>query len=585
MCGISGVISVNKIDKSLKKNFLNSLNYLKYRGPDQTGFFENDNLLIGNTRLNIVNLKNIKLPLIYKDRYIISYNGEIINYRELKNKYFRNYKFLTNTDTEIVVAMYDKFKENCLQYFNGMFAISIYDIKKKKLFLARDKFGIKPLYYFQNKNFFSFSSEINSIKHFNEHSKINSDVFDEFLVFGSIAGKSTFFKKIYKINPSTFITIQIKGNKIHKKEKRFRVKDTNLNFTKKNINLNFKKLFSKVVKDWTNCEAKFGVFLSGGIDSSLILKHVSDKKNLKTFSFTYSNNDPEISGIKHVLKINNINNINSKIYEFKIDDLYNLILKYSLFFNEPLHDLGNLSLLKICSQTRKVSKRIKVILTGDGADELFGGYKRHFDFSKESNQRKLILANNFLSVSRLKRVKKNKNIKYLNSYRLKIFNKIKSSNNLQTILNYDQTFFLESYLNRTDLCSMRHGIEIRPIFLDNRISQFSRELNNNYKLKFQKSEIFYKFILKKLSSKIYGKKFAFHREKTFMSAPANLFFKKKKTLIFFNKYINPQSKIKKYYNIKSIIELLRENKVNIQDHSNFLTRILSLEIWLSGQKM
>ena len=84
MCGISGVISVNKIDKNLKKNFLNSLNYLKFRGPDQTGFYENDNLLIGNSRLNIINLKNIKLPVIYKNRYIISYNGEIINYRELK---------------------------------------------------------------------------------------------------------------------------------------------------------------------------------------------------------------------------------------------------------------------------------------------------------------------------------------------------------------------------------------------------------------------------------------------------------------------------------------------------------------------
>jgi asparagine synthase (glutamine-hydrolysing) len=585
MCGISGVISVNKISKNLKKSFLKSLNYLKYRGPDQTGFFEKDNLLIGNTRLNIVNLKNIKLPILYKDRYIISYNGEIINFRELKKKYFKYDKFLTNTDTEIIVAMYHKFKENCLQYFNGMFAIAIYDIKNKKLFLARDKYGIKPLYYSEDKNYFSFSSEINSVKYFNVDSKINSDVFDEFLVFGSIAGKSTFFKKIYKINPSTFMTIQIKGKKIYKKEKKFSVKNTKLNFGKKNINLNFAKLFSKVVKDWTNCDAKVGVFLSGGIDSSLILRYAPGRQKLKTFSFSYNNNDQEISGIKHVLKINKIKNINSKIYKFKIEDLYNLILKYSLFFNEPLHDLGNLSLLEICRKTSKISKKTKVILTGDGADELFAGYKRHFDFSKESNHRKLILANNFLSVSRLAKVKKNKNIQYLNSYRLKVFNKLKSSNILQTILNYDQTFFLESYLNRTDLCSMRYGIEIRPIFLDNRISQFSKKINKNYKLKIQKNVIFNKFILKKLSSNIYGKKFAFYNEKKYMSAPADFFFKKKKTIIFFNKYINQKSKISKYYKIKNIIELLNEHKNNIQDHSNFLTRILSLEIWLNSKKI
>ena len=152
------------------------------------------------------------------------------------------------------------------------------------------------------------------------------------------------------------------------------------------------------------------------------------------------------------------------------------------------------------------------------------------------------------------------------------------------MLNYDQSFFLESYLNRSDLCSMRYSIELRPIFLDNRIYEFSKQISSNYKINISKESIIQKYLLKKISSKFYSRDFSFDKKKYFMSAPSDTFFKLKKTKKLFKKNINQKSKISKYYNIGKIINLLDEHIKGVKEHSNFLLRLLSLEIWLKSIK-
>ena len=421
MCGINGVLSINNIDNKTKKKFNSSLNCLKHRGPDQIGFFKKNNVLIGNTRLKINDLKDIETPLIYKNRYVISFNGELINFRELKKKFFQNENFATRTDTEVVVAMYHKFKENCLKYFNGMFSISIYDKKKNEIFLARDKFGIKPLYYNFNKKMFHFSSELKSIRKFDKNLVPNAKIFDEFLVFGSIAGKETFYEKVYKVNPSCYLSVKIRKKKFLVIEKNYQTKKIIQNYSKKNLEYNFTKILKDVVQDWRNSDAKSGIFLSGGIDSSLIFKLISKKQNLKTFSFFYSKEDGEFKKIKYILEKNNHK---GKIFKFSNNNLHKLIKNYSNFFDQPMHDLGNLSLLKLCENMRNRSK-LKVVLTGDGADELFGGYDRHLKYKNEKTDKELILGNNILSVLRLKKIKKMKKLNYLTNFRLKKFKEIK----------------------------------------------------------------------------------------------------------------------------------------------------------------
>lgn len=578
MCGINGLYSINKVREDLKKKFKQSLNLLNFRGPDQKGHFAYNNVLIGNTRLKINDTNNIQVPLLYQKRYIISFNGELINFRELKDIFFKKTEFQTRSDTEVVAAMYHKFGNNCLKYFNGMFAFAIFDILKNELFLARDKFGIKPLYYYQTSSFFSFSSEIKSLIKFCKNIKPNISSYDEFIVFGSLAGKKTFYKDVYKLNPSTYMKIKIKKGKIFKKEKHYNINERRTNFKNKEDTLSFQKLFKNVINDWTNSDAKSGIFLSGGIDSSLILKFCNKKSRPKTFSFYYKKKNPELKKIKYILEKNSLR---GHIFKFSDTNLYDDIKNYSSLFSQPLHDLGNLSLLKLCKMTRQRSK-FKVILTGDGADELFAGYKRHFDFQKSNQKRNIILGNNILSVRRLKLVKKSKKFNFITPERLKKFNEIKKKNNLDTILSYDQTFFLESYLNRSDLCSMKYGIELRPVFLDLRIFNFARRLKNSLKIQPLGKKVIQKYFLKKISSHYYGNKFSFDSNKYYMSAPSEVFFRRKKTEIFFKRFINLKSKISKFYDIDKIEKLFKEHRNRIADHSNFLLRVLSLEIWLKS---
>ena len=267
MCGIFGIYSKKSNLNLINKKSKLALKYLSHRGRDDNGTWCSKNFGFAHTRLSILDLsRNAKQPMICSDdRYIICYNGEIINFLSIK-KYLekKGVTFKTNSDTEVVLELFKRKKFDMFEHLEGMFVFSIYDKLKKKVFLARDHIGIKPVFYTLTNNQFVFSSEIKAIKKvMNIELKISKEKLFEFIVHGNIFGENTIYEKIFKLEPGNIICFH-KGKFLKKKYPIKKVeKFTTLNSIK------------KIVGEWSVSDVKMGALLSGGLDSSLICKFLS----------------------------------------------------------------------------------------------------------------------------------------------------------------------------------------------------------------------------------------------------------------------------------------------------------------------
>jgi asparagine synthase (glutamine-hydrolysing) len=581
MCGIIGIFSKKKICNIEKESIKKSIISLKHRGPNQNGFYCKSNICFGHTRLSIIDLKNALQPMTMHNRYTIVFNGEIVNFKKLRDELITNYNhnFFSNSDTEVILAYYHYYGTNCVQKFEGMFAFIIYDDLKNEIIIARDKFGIKPLYYFYNKNKIIFSSELRQFNFFtNVKNKINNlDIINEFIVHGYIYGKETIFQNIYKVIPGQIIKIRLLKEKfIFKYDK---IKEINQNYKFKNedeaLDL-LDDLLKESVKLWSTADVDLGLFLSGGVDSSLIAYYLSNiNKKVSSYSYYYPEENRLLNEISLVKKIKN--KINIKNYPIKISnnnlgDKFTSLIKH---LNEPLNDLNSLTFMSLCKGFREITNT-KVVLTGDGADEIFGGYDRHLTFSKKRDLTNKLLSNNYLSVNRLKNFcNSNYNIKY---QRYNILKNLKFKNRLNQILYIDRKVFLPQYLNRIDKIGMMHGIEFRPPFLSHEIVRFSKSLNENLIFQKKKNNIIGKYLLRKLNYKKFKlKNIAWPAKKIPFGAPSkNILNKDLKNL--FNDYINNNSQLTKFFDIKGIQNMYNEQQHKNIDHSNTLTRLLSIEV-------
>lgn len=580
MCGIFGIYSKkNNLNLINKKSKL-ALKYLSHRGRDDNGTWCSKNFGFAHTRLSILDLsRNAKQPMVCADnRYIICYNGEIINFLNIK-KYLEKQgaTFKTNSDTEVILELFKRKKFAMFEHLEGMFVFSIYDKIKKKVFLARDHIGIKPVFYTLSNNQFIFSSEIKAIKKvMNIELKINKEKLFEFIVHGNIFGENTIYEKIFKLEPGNIISLY-KGKLLKKKYP-----------IKKNTRITTLDSIKRIVGEWSVSDVKMGALLSGGLDSSLICKFLSLFSKKKISLFTAFFKDLPESNFNNDLQQSKIlkNKINfKKHFLIPIDNL-NLkrkiekIIEHTL---EPIHDFNTITFMDICSFIKKKTN-LKVIFTGDGADEIFGGYNRHqyikkkFDRSKDIKD--VLLSLNYLSVNKLRKIS---NYKFrLSKKRLRFGKELKSLNksNLTKVLMHDQKTFLQSYLDRLDRIGMMYGIEIRPPYLDRRIINFANNLNDSKKIVKYNNRNLTKFPLRSLAAKYFGKIFAFKNEKIAFSYPIDDFLKNKKSKKFLNYYFNEKSKIKRYFSISKIKTLIQDNLTKKEDYSNILTRLLSIEIML-----
>ena len=316
MCGLVGFIRKNNFQKSDGQLLRNMTNLLIHRGPDSQSYLKIDKLHVGHTRLSIIDHKKSTQPMISDKGNILVFNGEILNFKELKEKYFKRINFNSNGDTEVLLKGLELKGEDFLKEVRGFFAFAFYIKSKKELILGRDHFGIKPLYYYKNSNSLVFSSEISPILKFKKFNlNISKRTIFEYLCRSTPPYLETFYKNIYEIEPGTVLKINMKKFKIdkvkyYKIENAWEREKKIKNFVNAQKKIN--EIFNKNLKRYLIADVKKGVMLSQGIDSSLIYYKIKKKYDNKISSFTYTN-DIDYSEDNFVKKFLKKTNINYKI--------------------------------------------------------------------------------------------------------------------------------------------------------------------------------------------------------------------------------------------------------------------------------
>jgi len=363
MCGIAGFINNKENKKEIIKKMTDRI---IHRGPDAEGFYVDNDVALGHRRLSIIDLGGGDQPIYNEDKsLVIIFNGEIYNYLELRDTLKKDgHKFKTSSDTEVIIHGYEKWGRELPKHLRGMFAFAIYSVKDKSLFLARDNFGIKPLYYYENNDTFMFASEIKSfLEHPDFKKELNKDIIAPYLSFSFTPTKETLFKGVYRVNPGT--SLYIKDGKVET-DRFFKI---DFNVKKENYDKvvdDIDKLMKESVDKHMLSDVEVGSFLSSGVDSSYL---VALARPDKTYTVGYTDQKyNEIEYAKNLtkeLKINNTSKIITK------DEYLKIIPKIMYHLDEPTSDPAAVALYFV---SELASKDVKVVLSGEGADEFFGGY-------------------------------------------------------------------------------------------------------------------------------------------------------------------------------------------------------------------
>lgn len=563
MCGIFGII-----DQSRKKNteLLKKMSKTQiYRGPDKQYFFydKKKGVSIGTNRLAIIDVKNGHQPMVSNNKsFFVNFNGTIYNFNEIKN-FLKSKKFIfkTECDTEVIANAYQYWGDKAFNYFDGMWAISIYDKKKSLLILSRDYVGQKPLYYSNIDKRFYFSSQINGIlvdKRFKR--KISTKSIKTYFQYSFIPSPNTILENIYQVNPGQIVKYDIKKDKLISKTFWDITKGADYNFFfKKNSTKNLKKIFRKNSDNHQISDLKLSILLSSGIDSFLVAKYMNSKKNVN--SYTLGMHQKSFDEAALVKKIKG--GFKKKIYYLTQNTNFkNLkILKKNL--NSPI---GDSSLLPTYSIFNKIGKSRRISLGGDGGDELFLGYIT-FDAYYIANIIKKFLPNPFLKflsfVTKILPV----NYKYMNySMKIRKFfenlplskskiipswmnsldykelnilfkNKLKKNelykksdyifnkteNPIRNAQYYYLKFYLPLILEKVDQSSMFNSVEHRSPFLGKNIINFSLDLSIDKLFKLFKN----KNLLKKEFKNVIPKLILNNKKHGFAFPKDEILFKKK----------------------------------------------------------
>lgn len=564
MCGINGLFMLGAdLPKDANELIAKMNSAIKHRGPDDSGIWINndDGVAFGQQRLSILDLSRAgHQPMLNEYNDSIVFNGEIYNYQEIKNK-ITDYNFKTGTDTEVLQYLYHNSGHNCLSLLNGMFALAYFDNKNKLLKIARDRAGKKPLYYTIKNNIFAFSSEIKALLTLPwVNTEVDNESLYDFLTFNQLDAPQTMFKGINKLSPGMCMTINSSG-KIDTSEY-YEINYTKIFTESQNeIENNLFNLLNDSVKLRMIADVPVGAFLSGGVDSSAVvaLMRKHSRGSISTFSIGFEgqpNYDERIYAEK-VSKLFNTNHFEKNVSKKDIIDFVPDIVN---IFDEPLADATCIPIYFISQLAHQ--NNIKVVQTGDGADEIFAGYsgwskyrklypyfnllqlvpKGFKSFLKNSlSESKAEFVKDILSKSinqqelfwgGAKGFKEAEKYKYLNKIWIKenenfssysviekhkiAFEKIKNKNSWlkdedwMCYLGYK--YIIPSlYLSRMDKISMSQSIETRNPFLDFRIVDYGLSIPHNLKIKNNTP----KFILKKSLEQILPKEILYRKKMGF----------------------------------------------------------------------
>lgn len=377
MCGIAGIFNVNKHSYENIDAHLRVMNTLqKHRGPDGNGTWSHCNSHVGfaHCRLSIIDLDVGAQPMTTQSGNWITYNGEIYNYIELRNELKNSFAFKTNSDTEVILAAYEKWGPSCLNHLRGMFAFAIWDEKKNKLFCARDRFGIKPLYYLIRNNTFYFASEIKTLLPFIDSIDTDLGALREYLTFQFTIGENTLFKGIKQLLPGYSLIADRNGLEIEKYWEVYY--EINWDKDEEYFINKVDSLMRESVKLHMRSDVPVGAYVSGGLDSSIVASLASQSSNNDTFfsftgKFTYGKDYDESRYARMLAEKNSM-----RLFEIdiKVNDFIENIEKIIYHLDTPVAGPGSFPQFMV---SRLAAESRKVVLGGQGGDEIFGGYVRY----------------------------------------------------------------------------------------------------------------------------------------------------------------------------------------------------------------
>ena len=520
MCGIAGIINFQNY------NLDNIVNSLFHRGPDDQNIYTDESLALIHTRLSIQDVAHGQQPVHYK-RYSIIFNGEIYNHLQLRLEYLKGVVFKTQSDTETLLHLYIKYKNKMFDMLDGMFAFAVLDKNQNKIILARDRAGKKPLYIYKNFSSVLFASELNSINAAVKDLTINKDAISSYLRTGFFYKKYTPYKEIEEVEAGCVYTIDIDSLKLTK-EHFFDFKKYYLKQNSQTLHASIEeveRILDKSVKDRLfSSDIEVGAFLSGGIDSGLIVAMASKyQKNLKTFTVKFDGAYDESSLARMVSK-----KYGTEHHEIEIKfDVKKDIEKILLNYGEPFMDSSAIPSYYV---SKEAKKHVSVILNGDGADELFGGYRRYVPAANNllTQARYLTPLLKILPVSHSKKslynyfyrlleisnktgldfyVGSTSDVfegiyKFKDNYILEEMNEFLLSNSdlsslSQMLLHDSEILLFSDLLPKIDIATMSQALEGRSPFLSKYMLEFAPTLSDNLKVK----GVTTKYILRELAKK------------------------------------------------------------------------------------
>ncbi len=631
MCGIAAIYNIkeNKLDNL--NNIKKILTNINHRGPDQQNYELVSQCYLGIARLSIIDLKSGNQPISDSSkRYFVVFNGEIYNYLSLKRDLEKlNYKFNTMSDTEVVLNSYIHWGDNFVEKLDGMFSIIIYDKLKNELIVCRDRFGKKPLYYFKDDEKIIICSEVKAIYELNKDNslnlKVNFQAYWDYLTYRYIPGDQTSYNKIFKFDRGTIYKIQ--KNRISKK------KYWNVDFkNKKKISfenklINFQNLFDKSVKKRLISDVPVGVILSGGLDSSAVLYSASKFQKINSYHVCFKNENENYNELKYAKKI--ANHLGSNLGIIEIDDKMFLdkLEKINYFTDEPLSDLASIP-LKFVSDL--AAKDVKVVLSGEGADEIMAGYdlynvKKNINYLKNLNKFKtisiilkkivrLFFSKKFSALDRIGINHNNyarqvfKNITYqisdenklnlLKSHDFKFatsdrfldqnYSKSRDLDQINQILyNISKEWLIENVLMKSDKVTMSSSLECRCPFLDIELAEFYFSQSGNEKIYNKKGFLDQKVLLKEYLKNNIPKDIIDRKKLGFPVRAYNLDKKIYKDFLF-DHLVSKNSFYENFFEKDKILKkaefYINQNKEN-ENFKNFLWSIVVYEIWIKNNRL
>ncbi len=618
MCGIAGYIGLGD-----EKTLQNMISCIGYRGPDLNAGFCSDEVGLAHARLAIIDLSpEANQPMFNQDRSIaIVFNGEIYNFLELRKELEKEhqYKFRTNSDTEVLIALYQCRGERMFQNVNGMFAFALYDFSKKQLLLARDRMGKKPLYYSLIGNTLIFGSEVKAIlKHPNCSREFDFDALNSYLTFEYVPTPNTLFRDIKKLEPGS--TLVFKEGKILSKKKYWTIQFGVNSLSFEEARNQFDVKLNQAVKDRLLADVPLGVFLSGGLDSSTVAYYAQRNSAAKIKTFSVGFEDKSFDESDYANLVAKHLETDHHVAMFTTDNMLSLIPEV---FNQMDDPLADPSLLPTHLLSRYTRAHVTVALGGDGSDELLAGYPTFFSdrfIPVFANLPKGII-NMLMRISDLIPVRhENMSLdfkirqflrgfeskpEYVHTLWLGSFTP-REKNNLfsssvkprvvghglgvldelegisrddafnQLLYNYCSTYLLDDILVKVDRASMLASLEVRAPFLDYRIVEFLNSLPRSYKIRGSQSKIILKDLMKdKLPAEIVN------RSKKGFGIPLSRWLRKELRPLCED--LLSESTLSKhgFFDLKTVSTLKHEHFSQKRNHRKTLWTLMVFHMWLN----